>query len=151
MHKWTIYKNIWSPVKNRWHMMQQTETHHVTGQLNNMQIERQQQIALRGVICPVESATASPRASTHGHWASMKPFGLLPPIPNLQTRWWTALLWECLASTLNKWTEISFTHSDFANAPVWQRCVILFRRLLIPLDMPLMLNKKKSIPIRASL
>lgn len=58
---------------------------HVTRQLNNMQIERQQWIALRGVICPVESATGSQCASMHGHWVSMKPFGLLPPIPNIQT------------------------------------------------------------------
>ena len=88
---------------------------HVTGQLNNMQIKRRQWIALWGAICPVERATGSPCARMHGHWVSMKPFGLLPPIPNLQTLWWTTLLWECLASTLDKWTRIFLIYSDLLN------------------------------------
>lgn len=62
----------------------------------------------------------------HARPPSMKPFGPLPPIPNLQTLWWTTLLWECLASTSNKWTRISLIHSDFLNAPVWQWCVLFF-------------------------
>ncbi len=58
---------------------------HVTRQLENIQIEKQQWIALWGVICPEESATGSQCTSMRGHWVSMKPFGLLPPIPNMQT------------------------------------------------------------------
>lgn len=43
--------------------MQQTEKRHVTGQLNNMQIEKQQWIAVGGIAHPAESATGSLHAS----------------------------------------------------------------------------------------
>lgn len=44
-------------------MMQQTENSHVTGQLNNMQIEWQQSIAFGGISGPAEGNTGSLCAS----------------------------------------------------------------------------------------
>lgn len=102
-------------------MMQQPEKRHVTGQLNNMQIEWRQWIALRGVARPAESAAGSLRASTREYETIWPAASNSKPSDPLMDRSSARVL--AVRSELNEQTFFfPFTHSDFASAPVfWQK------------------------------
>lgn len=92
-------------------MMQQTEKHHVTGQLNNMQIEWQQRIELGGIARPAESATGSPRASKREYetiWPAAS--NCKPPDPPMDR---SSARVPAVHSELNEQTFFPFTLSDF--------------------------------------
>lgn len=133
--------------------MQQTEKRHVTGQLNNMQIEWRQWIALRGVARPAESATGSLRASTREYETIWPAASNSKPSDPLMDRSSARVL--AVRSELNEQTFFFFllhTLTLRALRFLAKRRDTLFRQLLIPLDTPLTLNKnRKLFPVHASL
>lgn len=98
--------------------MQQTEKRHVTGQLNNMQIEWRQWIALGGVARPAESATGSLRASTREYETIWPAASNSKPSDPLMDRSSARVL--AVRSELNEQTFFfPVTHSDFVSTPVF--------------------------------
>lgn len=133
--------------------MQQTEQRHVTGQLNNMQIEWWQWIALGGVARPAESATGSLRASMREYETIWPAASNSKPSDPLMDRSSARVL--AVRSELNEQTFFFFLlHTPTLRALRFlaKRRDTLFRQLLIPLDTPLTLNKnRKLFPAHASL